>query len=97
MKTRSTVWADGNGIGYPGGSTFMMKTNIKRIFSVKSIAAYIEGAFYLDEVLKYTKSHYKGDDMVILGHPKGLSPINIEWLESFIVAHPDLNYCVFSK
>lgn len=95
MKTRSTVWADGKGIGYPGGSWFMLLTNLKRLLGMKSIPAYIEGGFYFEDILKYTKKHYEGDDFVILGHPKGLSPNNIEWLESFIVAHPELRYSVF--
>lgn len=94
-KSRGTAWADGKGIGYPGGKCFMIKSNIKRIFSLKACAAYMEYGYYLEDVYKYSVNQFEGDDFVILGHPKGLSPTCIESLESFIKSHMDLDYCVF--
>lgn len=95
-KLRRTLWADGKGIGYPGGKRFMIKTNLQKIFKLKTIAAYIESGYYLDEVYEYVVNHYEGDEFVILGHPKGLSPYAIELLEIFIKSHLGLNYKVFS-
>lgn len=48
------------------------------------------------KVFLYCKSNYKGDDFVIIGHPKLITPLSIHNLEVFIANHSDIKFSVFS-
>lgn len=67
-KKAKKKWGDGVGIGYPGGKQQMILTNLKMLTSMKSIPSYIEYGYYLEDVYKYSVSHFKGEEFVIIGH-----------------------------
>lgn len=88
-------WGDGIGIGYPGNKYQILLKKIRSLFGKKAIKASIEGAVDLEKVYNYSSNHYQGDDFVIIGHPKAISPYSIDVLEKFINNHKDVEFCLF--
>lgn len=85
-------WGDGIGIGFPGGTKQKVLIYLKRLVGKKSIVAYVEYGMVLESVYSYAPKHFQGDDFVIIGHPKCLSPYTIECLDKFISNHPEIDF-----
>lgn len=88
-------WGNGVGIGYPGNKYQVLMKKVRMFFGNKSICATLEGAAYLEKVYKHTSLYYKGDDFVIIGHPKAISPYSIDVFEMFIKRHPEIEFKLF--
>lgn len=88
-------WGNGVGIGYPGNKYQILMKKARMFFGNKSIRATVEGAADLEKVYKYTSLYYKGDDFVIIGHPKAISPYSIDVIERFINSHPEIEFKLF--
>ena len=95
IKASKQKWGDGVGIGYPGSKFHILLTRLKMLFGKKAISSYIEGSWEIEKVYDYSKKKYIGDDFVIIGHPKLLSPFSIAVFEQFINNHPEMTYGVF--
>lgn len=82
-------WNDGIGIGASVDTSSRIINNIKRLFANSPLYASADGTlvYFLTDVYKYSKRKYKGEDFVIIGHPKIASPRTVAALESFIVHH----------
>ena len=87
-----TKWGDGQIIGYPGSKVKVLLTKLNLLFNSKPIMASMDDYIYLDDVLQYSKKHYSGDDFIIIGHPKTISPQIINLLEHFIKNHPEFEF-----
>ena len=87
-----TKWGDGQIIGYPGSKVKVLLTKINLLFNSKPIMASMDDYIYLDDVLQYSKKHYAGDDFIIIGHPKTISPQIINLLEHFITSHREIEF-----
>lgn len=93
----STKWGDGEGMGYKGNRLGILMKKAEMFFGKKCIRASIDGyGADLEKVFLYCKSNYKGDDFVIIGHPKLITPLSIHNLEVFIANHSDIKFSVFS-
>lgn len=88
-------FGDGCAISIPGGAWGKVKHKIGQLFTTKCLRASVEDPKNLERVLSYVKTHYEGDDFVIIGHPKNLSPRSIYIFEQFIIHHPELNFVTF--
>lgn len=88
-------WGDAVGIGYPGGKLNVLKIKLKMLLGTKSICTYIEHDENIEKVYNYSTKKYEGDDFVIIGHPKCLTPYSIEILEIFIKNHPEISFKLF--
>lgn len=88
-------WGDGEPIGAPTGKIKLAIRKIEMLLGNKAIRASIEESVNLEKVYNYSKKHYQGQDFVIIGHPKAISPYNIAVLEKFIQNHPEVHFCVF--
>lgn len=89
-------WGDGIGIGYAGNKVQVLLNKIKMLLGYKTIRASIDIGVDLERVYAYSKKHYEGDDFVIIGHPKSISPFTVKVLERFIVNHPEIEFKTFS-
>ena len=92
IKGSEKRWGDGQGIGYPGNDVQVAITKIKMLFGKKALPASIYEGIDIEEVYLHTKKHIEGNDFVIVGHPKSLSPHLIAIFEQFVVTHPELEY-----
>lgn len=90
------IWGDGKTLGAPGNKFHRLIRKIEMLFEKKAIRASIEQSEDLEKVYSYSCEHYKGDDFVIIGHPKAISPYNIAVLERFILNHPEIEFKLFS-
>lgn len=88
-------WGDGQGIGYSGNKCQILLNKIKMLFGKKSIRASIDIGVDLENVYSYSRKHYEGDNFVIIGHPKAISPFAISVLERFVINHPEIEFTVF--
>lgn len=88
-------WGDGVGIGYPGNKYQIIMRKAGMFFGNKSIRASVEGAVDLEKVYKYTVRSNKGNNFVIIGHPKAISPYTIDVFERFIKRHPEIEFKLF--
>lgn len=79
-------WRDGIGIGYPGSKLHKLSILLCKLFHKQQLYATIDGSlsFWLSEIYEYTKKHVKGNDFVIIGHPKAVTPYSISQLVNFI-------------
>lgn len=91
------AWRDGVGIGYPGNRFQVMLTKLGMLLGKKSLCTYIEVPDHLDMVYDCSIKKYKGNDFVIIGHPKSISPYSIAVFELFIQNHMELNFKLFKK
>lgn len=90
-------WGDGMGAGYQGSKLSIFKKRFEMFFGNKCIRASVDGgAMDLEKVYDYSKKHYKGDDFIVIGHPKLITPLSIHNLEVFIANHPEIEFTVFS-
>lgn len=92
-------WNDGVGIGASVDAKSRIKNNIKRLFANSPLYASADGTlvYFLTEVYKYCKRTYKGNDFVIIGHPKIATPRSVASLEVFIRTHTnEIKYKTFS-
>lgn len=96
IQELKTVWGDGMTLGAPGGKFHKAIRKIEMLFGKKAIRASIEQSEDLEKVYAYSCKHYKGNDFVIIGHPKAISPYNIAVLERFIQNHPEIEFKLFS-
>lgn len=96
IQESKTVWGDGVSLGAPGGKFHKVIRKIEMLFGKKAIRASIEQSEDLEKVYAYSCKHYKGNDFVIIGHPKAISPYNIAVLERFIQNHPEIEFKLFS-
>lgn len=88
-------WGNGESIGYPGGRVKVLLTKLGMLFQSKPVLASMDECLNIEDVLRYSKRHYFGDDFVIIGHPKTLTPHIINLLEYFIVYHPEIEFKIF--
>ena len=88
-------WGDGIGIGYPGNKVQVLWKKAGLLFGRKAIRASIDLGVDLEKVYDYSRKHYEGDDFVIIGHPKAISPFTVAVLERFIVNHPEVQFKAF--
>lgn len=90
-------WNDGIGAGYPGGKLTALKIRLKKFFGQNELYASFDGelALLLPEIFEYSKTHYEGDDFVIISHPKLFTPLSISKLEKFIVNNKSVYYKMF--
>ena len=96
IKETKKKWGDGTGIGYAGNKMQVLLNKLKMFFGFKTIRASIDIGVDLERVYKYSKKHYEGDEFVIIGHPKAISPFTIKVLERFIINHPEIEFKTFS-
>ena len=92
-------WNDGVGIGASVNYKSRIKNSINRLFANSPLYASADGTlvYFLSEVYKYCKRTYKGDDFVIIGHPKIATPRSIASLEAFIESYKgEIEYKTFS-
>ena len=82
----SQRWNDGLGIGASLDKQTRIKNLINRIFKKNPLYASADGSlvYFLQDVLKYCEKSYKGNDFIIIGHPKIASPRTVAALETFI-------------
>lgn len=95
----SQRWNDGLGIGTMTCLSSRIKNIIRRFFSKNPLYASADGSlvYFLDDVLNYSKRKYKGDEFVIIGHPKIATPRTVAALEEFITNHQsEIQYKTFS-
>lgn len=97
IKESKNYWGDGQGLGAPGGRLNKLIRKVQMLFGNKAIRASIEESENLEKVYCYSTEHYQGDDFVIIGHPKNISPFTISVLERFIINHPEIEYKCFGK
>ena len=83
----SRRWNDGLGIGDSVDKKTRIINLFNRVFKKSPLYASADGAlvYFLNDVLNYCETTYKGDDFIIIGHPKIASPRTIAALESFIL------------
>lgn len=92
----SSKWGDGQGMGYKGSVVDILLKRSEMLFGNKCIRASIDGhGADLEKVFIYCQTNYKGDDFVIIGHPKLITPLSVNNLESFISNHPDVVFELF--
>ena len=96
IKESKMVWGDGKALGAPGSKLHKLLRKVEMLFGKKAIRASIEQSEDLEKVYAYSCKHYKGNDFVIIGHPKAISPYNIAVLERFIQNHPEIEFKLFS-
>lgn len=78
-------WGDGKGIGFQLSYSERLLVKLKKIFMTKSFPASIDGFLTLllpvvyEQLLKFDK-----ENMVIIGHPKNISPKSLKYLDSFL-------------
>lgn len=92
-------WNDGVGIGASVDAKSRVKNNLKRLFASSPLYASADGTlvYFLPEVYRYCKRKYKGNDFVIIGHPKIATPRSVASLEVFISSHTnEIKYKTFS-
>lgn len=92
ISGEKAIWGDGEIIGYPGGELKVLFTKIKLLFNSKPLLASMDEYISLENVLNYSKKYYAGDDFIIIGHPKTLSPHIINLLDHFISCHKEIEY-----
>ena len=93
-------WNDGIGAGYPGGKLTALKIKMKKFFGRNVLYASFDGelALLLPEIFNYSQKKYKGDDFVIISHPKSIAPSSIFELERFIKTYKmNLEFLRFTK
>ena len=95
IQSSKTVWGDGKGLGAPGSPMHKFIRKIQMLFGNKAIRASIEESVNLEKVYKYAKGHYSGEDFVIIGHPKNISPFSVAVLDRFISNHPEIDFKCF--
>lgn len=95
INASKKIWGNGTGIGYPGSKLQILLTKLSMLFGNRSICAYIEVGKDIEQVYNYSVKHFPNDDVVMIGHPKVLSPFSIAALELFINKHPEVNFKVF--
>lgn len=88
-------WGDGYGIGYPGTKLQKMMKQVGRIFSTIPMRACIDECYSFEKVYNYSLKHYIGEDFIIIGHPKLISPKSVALFEGFIKNHSEINYKLF--
>lgn len=90
-------WNDGIGAGYPGGKLTALKIKMKKFFGRNVFYASFDGelALLLPEIFNYSRKKYKGDDFVIISHPKLFTPSAIANLEKFIERSTNVEYKIF--
>lgn len=88
-------WGDGVGLGAPGSKIQKLIRKVEMLFGNKAIRASIEESENLEKVFLYLTTHYEGNDFVIIGHPKNISPFSVAVLERFIINHPEIQYQLF--
>lgn len=96
IQESKMVWGDGKTLGAPGSKLHKLLRKVEMLFGKKAIRASIEQSEDLEKVYAYSCKHYKGNDFVIIGHPKAISPYNIAVLERFIQNHPEIEFKLFS-
>lgn len=92
-------WNDGLGIGVSIDKNTRINNLIKRLFYKSPLYASADGSlvFFLDDVLLYSRKKYKGEEFVIIGHPKIATPRTVAALEKFIQNNQSiLNFNTFS-
>lgn len=79
-------WNDGLGIGESLDKKTRIINILKRLFLKSPLYASADGSlvFFLKDVLLYSSKKYRGDDFVIIGHPKIATPRTVAALEQFI-------------
>ena len=90
-----TRWGDGQSIGFPGCRIKVLLTKLSMLFESKPVLASMDDCENIEDVLRYSKRHYSGDDFVIIGHPKTITPHVINLLEYFINKHPEIEFKLF--
>ena len=82
-------WNDGIGVGHSGSRLSALIQKIKKLAKPSPLYASADGALvmFLPEVYKYAKQKYRGNEFVIIGHPKIATPLTVYLLERFIVNH----------
>ena len=90
-------WNDGIGAGYPGGKLTALKIKLKKFLGRNVLYASFDGelALLLPEIFNYSQKKYKGDDFVIISHPKLFTPSAIANLEKFVKETKNVEYKLF--
>lgn len=88
-------WGDGVGIGYPGNKFHIFIHKLLMLIGNKSICTYIEEGVNIEKIYNYSCDHYEGDEFVIIGHPKAMSPFSIDVFEAFLKEHLDIEFRIF--
>lgn len=90
-------WNDGIGAGYPGGKLTALKIKLNKFFGRNVLYASFDGelALLLPEIFNYSQKKYKGDDFVIISHPKLFTPNAIANLEKFVKETQNVEYKLF--
>ena len=96
IQESKVSWGDGKTLGAPGSKLHKLLRKVEMLFGKKAIRASIEQSEDLEKVYAYSSKHYKGNDFVIIGHPKAISPYHIAVLERFIQNHPEIEFKLFS-
>ena len=94
-KASQNRWGDGVSISQPTSTIGKLWGLVKKLFSVINMRACIDECYNFDSVYNYSKRTINGEDFVIIGHPKLISPCSIAILEQFIINHPKINYKLF--
>lgn len=96
IKESKSVWGDGKTLGAPGSKLQKLIRKLEMLLGNKAIRASIEQSEDLEKVYDFSIKNYEGNDFVIIGHPKAISPFNIAVLERFIQNHPEIEFKLFS-
>ena len=84
-KPKNIKWGDGKSIDWMGSSYNKLFKKIRQLFSSINVRACFDG--YMGEFIPiiYNQLYKEGkQEMVIIGHPKGISQESISILENFI-------------
>ena len=90
-----TKWGDGVGIGLSNGCLDGLVRNVLKFFTFVPIRASIDECYSFDSVYNYSVKQYHGNDFVIMGHPKLISPYSVTIFENFIKNHPNISFKLF--
>ena len=86
-RARGTAkkWGDGKSVGTENKNSSWIKSHwhllVGSVFETASIDSLGNS---LKDVYKYSCSHYQGNDFVIIGHPKNITPFSLNNLTAFI-------------
>lgn len=90
-KSLTRKWGDGKSVGSVSDkqSSYLIR-NLKSAFSTSIEIASIDNmGASLENVFNYSNKHYKGEDFVIIGHPKNITLYSLQMFEVFVNNHKE--------
>ena len=95
LEGNNGKWGDGVPVSVLLKKKHKIFTKLNKLFRKQQILASIDipMVLALNDVYKYCCENVKGEEFVIIGHPKNQSLYSIREFEKFILHHSDLEWC----